>query len=392
VLAIRGDYVLQPDGWLEDGILLIDEGRIVDVGRDIDIPDSAEPMELHGKYLTPGLIDAHTHIGICETEAEEVRHDHDETTNPSTPEARAVDALHHKDNALRNACGGGVTAVGVSPGKINVIGGSGLVMKTYGMSPTDMVMCERAFMSFSLGEAPKQYYGSLHKMPSTRMGVAAVIRQGLVSAQEYQGRGHCRENGRSGCDLGLQALQETLQGGLPCYFHAQRADDILTAVRLMREFSLRGSIVLGAESRFVAKELAEDDISVVVGSALRSKLSQEDKNLSFETGGVLHKHGVKVALSTSAPRPPVHHLTVMASLAYMEGLSELDSLRAVTINPAEILGVDDRIGSLEPGKDADCVVFDSHPLSLTAKVESTFVNGTRVYALETDGGNLNLVI
>ncbi len=387
MLAIKGAKVFAAEGWLERATVLLDRGKIVSVGAEVAVPEGVEVVDACGKYVTPGLIDAHTHLGILETEAGQGGRDHDEATRPTTPEARALDAAHHKDNAFKYALGGGVTAVGVSPGNTNVIGGQGMVMKTHGRRYEDMILSERAFMKFSLGEPPKRHYGGKDQMPSTRLGIAAVIREALVEAQHDQALRCAGGSESPKRDLGKEALGHVLSGKMPCCFQAQRADDILTALRIMREFSLTGSIVLATEGHLIPEDLARAGFPVIVGHALYGRMSQEQKNSSFETAGVLFGAGLKVAMTTSAPTPPVHHLAMVAGLACREGLPEEDAIRAITINAAQILGVDDRVGSLEAGKDADLVIFDGHPLDLLCRAEATYVSGCRVYEAGDDEAN-----
>lgn len=382
-LALKGGKVYTiTNGILENGIVLIEQGKIAAIGSDLSIPQDTEIVEISGKYVFPGFIDAHTHAGIFEEGMGVEGEDGNELTDPVTPQLRALDAVNPEDEAFENALRAGITAVVTGPGSGNVIGGQSLAMKTAGKTMEEMVIKEFVGMKIAFGENPKRVYGKEKKMPSTRMGTAAILRDSLVQGQNYleKLKKHQKDPEQPfERVLKWEALINVLTGEIPLRAHAHRADDILTALRIAEEFGVRIVIEHATEGHKIAHILAEKGVSAVVGPGLTSHSKIELRDLAFRTPGVLSNAGVNVALMTDHPVIPLQYLPICAALAVKEGMREEDAFRAITINAAEIAGVANRVGSLEPGKDADLVVFDGHPFNYLTNVERVYVDGKLAY-------------
>ncbi|GAB6171098.1 amidohydrolase [Paradesulfitobacterium aromaticivorans] len=359
------------------GSILI-EGKIIKaLGENLPVPPDAEVIEAEGRPVLPGFIDAHCHVGI----GEEIYHEGDdinEMTEPVTPELRAIDGINPEDEGFRDARLGGVTTVFTGPGSANVIGGTGVVMKTAGKIMDKMIVREPAGLKVAFGENPKVVYGEQKKMPMTRMGTAALLRQALVDAQTYQEKleqGDSDPDKKPERDLGLENLVRVLKREIPLRAHAHRADDIMTAIRIAREFKVDLVLDHCTEGHKIAEELAEYGYPAVVGPSLINRAKVELKDKTFRTPGALARAGVKVALMTDHSVTPIEQLPLCAGLAVKEGMEEEDALQAITIKAAEILGVAERVGSLEVGKDADIVVWSDAPLLLKAKPLYVIING-----------------
>lgn len=359
------------------GSILI-EGKIIKaLGENLPVPSDAKVIKAEGRLVLPGFIDAHCHVGI----GEEIYHEGDdinEMTEPVTPELRAIDGINPEDEGFRDARLGGVTTVFTGPGSANVIGGTGVVMKTAGKIMDKMIVREPAGLKVAFGENPKVVYGEQKKMPMTRMGTAALLRQALVDAQTYQEKleqGDSDPDKKPERDLGLENLVRVLKREIPLRAHAHRADDIMTAIRIAREFKVDLVLDHCTEGHKIAEELAEYGYPAVVGPSLINRAKVELKDKTFRTPGVLARAGVKVALMTDHSVTPIEQLPLCAGLAVKEGMEEEDALQAITIKAAEILGVAERVGSLEVGKDADIVVWSDDPLLLKAKPLYVIING-----------------
>lgn len=360
------------------GSILIENGKIIDLGERLRVPDNAQVIDAEGCYVLPGFIDAHCHVGIGEEIYRLEGDDINEMTEPVTPELRALDGINPDDEGFRDARLGGITAVFTGPGSANVIGGTGLVMKTAGRVIDKMILREPAGLKIAFGENPKAVYGEQKKMPMTRMATAALLRQALVDAQTYREKlkaGESDPEKKPERDLGMENLVRVLEGEVPLRAHAHRADDIMTALRIAKEFDVQIIIEHCTEGHKIAAELAEYGCPAVVGPSLINRAKVELKEKSFKTPGVLAKAGVKVAIMTDHPVIPLEQLTLSAALAVKDGLDEEEGLKAITINAAEILGVEDRIGSLETGKDADIVIWSGHPFTLMARPVVVMIDG-----------------
>jgi imidazolonepropionase-like amidohydrolase len=386
MLAIlNGTLYTITHGIVEGGALLIDgDGRIVAVGAGISPPEGAEVIDAAGLNIFPGFVDAHTHLGVWEEGVGRAFWDGNEATDPVTPHVRALDAINPRDQGLADARGVGVTTVCVTPGSANAICGQAVVIKTAGQVVDRMVVRQPAGLKMALGENPKSVYKPRDKMPSTRMGTAALIREALVNAQHY-----LEKQARAASDpdkeppdedLKLEALALALRREVPARIHAHRADDILTALRLGQEFGLQVVVEHCTEGHKVAAELAEAGVPAMVGPSLSSRSKMELQELSFATPAELARAGVTVALISDHPFVPIQYLPLCGGLAVREGLDEEAALRAITLTPAEILGVAGRVGSLEAGKDADLAFYRGHPFyDVQARCLLTLVQGQSVH-------------
>ncbi|BAD40897.1 amidohydrolase [Symbiobacterium thermophilum] len=351
--------------------LLVGDGKILAVGL-VEIPSDAEVVDARGLHLLPGFVDPHTHVGLWGEGDGPPAYDGNEWTSPTTAQVRALDAINPFHVSFADARSAGVTTVQTLPGSGNPIGGEMVVIKTRGRTADEMVLRRPSGLKGALGENPKRLHGQNHKRtPATRMGVAAVIRQFLTRARAYD-----PEKGR---DLGLELARKVLDREIPLRLHAHRADDILTAIRIAREFSIDLSIEHCTEGWMVVDALAEAGYPVTLGPMLGGRSKVETANLTFRNPGILEKAGVHVSLMTDHPFVPIAHHRIQGALAVREGMSEAGALRAMTLSPAEMLGVADRVGSLEPGKDADFVLWSDHPFRARARVLATYIEGQRVY-------------
>jgi len=277
---------------------------------------------------------------------------------------------------------GGITCVFTGPGSANVIGGQSVIMKTHGKIIDSMVVKAPAGLKVAFGENPKRVYGEQKKMPATRMATAALLREALTNAQNYKAKrekNHDKPDEVFEKDLKMEILCEVLDKKLPLRAHAHRADDILTAIRIAKEFDLKLTIEHCTEGHLIADILRDEGVSAIVGPYLTDRSKIELRNLSIKTPGILAKAGVKVAIMTDHPCMPIQYLSLAAAMAVREGMDEAEAMKAITINAAELTGIDDRVGSIEPGKDADIVIFDGHPFELKTRVVNTIINGKVVY-------------
>lgn len=362
------------------GGILIEGTKITALGETLDreVPADALVIDAEGCLVLPGFIDAHCHVGIGEEIYRWEGEDYNEMSDPVTPDMRAIDGINPEDEGFRDARLGGVTAVFTGPGSANVIGGTGVVMKTAGIIVDKMIVRDPAGLKVAFGENPKSVYGEQKKMPMTRMGTAALLRQALVDAQVYKGKleeGETDPDKLPERDLGLETIVRVINHEIPLRAHAHRADDIMTAIRIAREFGVDLVIEHCTEGHKIAEDLGELGYPAVVGPLITNRAKVELKDKSFETPGLLTKAGVKVAIMTDHSVVPIEHLPLCAALACKAGMDMEDALKAITINPAEILGVSDRIGSLEVGKDADIVIWSEHPFVITARPLYVIIDG-----------------
>jgi len=379
-ILIKNGQIKTMTGREFSGSLLVEGTKITALGEtlDVDLISDAVVIDAMGCLVLPGFIDAHCHVGIGEEIYRWEGEDINEMTEPVTPDMRAIDGINPEDEGFRDARLGGITAVFTVPGSANVIGGTGVVMKTAGKIVDKMIVRDPAGLKIAFGENPKMVYGEQKKMPMTRMGTAALLRQALVDAVTYKDK---LEQGKTDPDklperdLGLEVLVKVINREIPLRAHAHRADDIMTAIRIAREFNVELVIEHCTEGHKIAEELAEAGYPAVVGPLLTNRSKVELKDKSFKTPGVLAKAGVKVAIMTDHSVTPIEQLPLCAALACKAGMEIEDALRAITINPAEILGVSDRIGSLEVGKDADIVIWSEHPFIITSNPLYVIING-----------------
>jgi len=398
IAITNGKVMTITQGTLEHGTVLVEGGRIVAVGEGVEIPQDAEVYDATGKVVMPGLIDAHCHVGLFPDGIGWEHSDGNEMTDPITPHLRALDAIHPEDQAFKELIAAGVTTVLTGPGSGNLIGGQWVCLKTAPKpSVEQMVLLEPAGMKMALGENPKRVYGEQKKAPSTRMGNAATLRAALVDAQnylekwrryeaelaEYQTKVEAEDEDaeepkQPERDLQLEALGKVLRREMKARVHAHRADDMLTAIRIAEEFNLDLTLEHATEGYKIADILAEKGIPVTAGPILFSREKYELKDMTPRNPGLMAKAGVKVAIQTDE-MSAVKYLTINAALAVREGMPEEEALKAITINPAEIIGVADRVGSLEVGKDADLVVFSDRPFDYRTVAELVLVDGQVAY-------------
>ncbi len=376
IFTMAGDII-------EGGSILIKDGKIQEVGKDLVAPLDAEIIDGDGKMVLPGFIDAHCHIGMWEEGMGFEGSDGNEWVDPITPHLRAIDAINPMDVAFEEAYMGGVTTAVTGPGSANVIGGMSVAIKTYGKRVDDMILKEPVAMKIAFGENPKRVYESQKRSPITRMATAAILRETLFKAKSYMEKKELAKDDPSKMpefDIKMEALTKVLKKEIPLKAHAHRADDIFTALRIAKEFDLNITLDHCTEGHLIADYLGEEGKGAIVGPTLSNRSKVELKNLTFETPKVLHEAGVKVAITTDSPVIPLHYLPICAGLAAKSGLDEMEALKAITINAAEIVGIDDRVGSIEVGKDADIVIFDGNPIKdIDCKTYATIINGEVVY-------------
>lgn len=365
---------------IEDGTfagdLLIRDGKIAKIAPHIEAPEQAEQVDARGLHVFPGFIDAHSHIGISEEKAGKEGDDCNEGTNPLTPCLRAIDAINPMDSAFHNALAAGITGAMVGPGSANAIGGQFAFIKTSGRRVDDMIVLAPAAIKVAFGENPKTNYGVNGNMPSTRMGIASLIREELFLARQYF---DAEKNGGVQKTFGMECYRPLFEGKIPLKAHVHRTDDIFTAIRIAREFGVGLTLDHCTEGHLIADAVAESGFPAIVGPSLASRSKNEVNNSDFKTAGVLAKAGVLVALTTDHPVSRIQYLPLCAALAAKEGLGEEEALRAITLNAARICRVDKRLGSLRAGKDADIVLLDGSPLRIATCVQMTLIDGQAVY-------------
>ncbi len=358
--------------------LLIDKGKIIEISKNITPTERMKIIDASGLRVYPGFIDAHSHIGLSEEKMSSQCDTSNEGTNPVTPCVRAIDAINPMDSAFHNALAAGITGVMVGPGSANPIGGQFAFIKTYGRRIDDMVVLAPSAMKIAFGENPMTNYGLNGNIPSTRMGIASLIREELTLARQYFDGGN--ENQRQFC---MECYRELFEGKIPLKAHVHRADDIFTAIRIADEFGLGLTLDHCTEGHLIADAIAESGYPAIVGPSLASRSKNEVSLSDFKTSGILEKAGVLVALTTDHPVSRIQYLPLCAGLAAKEGMSEWGALRAITIDAARICRVDHRLGSLKEGKDADIAIYDGNPLEIASSVKYTIVNGEIAWQAES---------
>ena len=387
MLAIKGGKIYTiTKGVIDEGTILIEDGKIKSVGKSVKVPEGAEVIDAKGKVVMPGLVEAHCHIGIYEEKIGWAGSDGNEATDPATPHVRALDGIkaNAEEGGLIAALETGITTAQILPGSANVIGGTGVVIKTAPKVVTDdMVIRSPSGMKVAFGENPRRVYGvDQKKTPSTRMGVAGVLREWLQKAKSYmekKERFKDQPEKLPEVDMRLEALELVLKGEIPLRAHAHRADDVATAVRIAEEFGIEMSWEHATEGHRIAEWIAEKGVPAVWGPSLMARPKWEMRELSFDTPRILYEAGVKFAIQTDAVGSSIAFLPLCAGMAVKHGLPYDEALKAITITPAEILGVDDRVGSIEKGKDADLRILDGDPLELRTRVEMVIIDGEIVH-------------
>lgn len=371
---------------IQNGYIKIQDGKISEVAEMSCFKDNSddEILDLQGKSVYPGFIDAHCHLGMAEEGLDFEGDDLNEMTDPITPHLRALDAINPDNKSFEEAVEAGVTTVVTGPGSANPISGQFCAIKTYGRMIDKMILREPVGMKFALGENPKKTYSDKSEMPTTRMATAALIREELQKAKKYLEDLEEVEKDEEGeaeppeYDARKEALLPLLKKEIKAHFHCHRTDDIFTAVRIAREFDLDYVLVHCTEGHRIVEELQEINAPIINGPLMCTRTKPELANATDETPGILSKAGLKVAICTDYNVQPIGMLPIAAGFAVREGMNYEDALKAITINAAEICGISDRVGSIKVGKDADLLVFSENPLTLSAKPEMVFINGKKV--------------
>ncbi len=364
---------------LECGCILVDDnGKIAQIAEKIKAPAGAVVVDAEGRLTTPGCVEAHCHIGLHNAGLRWEGADYNESTDPVTPQMRAIDSIYPMDEYFDVAIRGGVTTACTGPGSANVVGGTFAAIKLSGNRIDDMIIKSPAAMKCALGENPKNSYGQNKKSPKTRMASAALLRELLFKAKEYCAEKNAGNNPKF--DMKLEAMLPVMRGEIPLKCHAHRADDILTAIRIAKEFGVKLTLDHCTDGARIADILAAEGYPVIAGPALTAKSKPELASKNFKTPGVLYKAGIPVCITTDAPVTTLEYLPLCAGMAASEGLPMKAAWEAITINPATVLGIADRVGSLEVGKDADIVIWTADPLTtIGGRAHITIINGKIVY-------------
>ena len=365
------------DGYLRFGAAIEEMGPMEQF-----VPKAGEEvLDAGGKWLLPGFVDIHTHLGLFGDGVGFEAEDCNESTDPITPQLRVIDGINPMDRTFEEARNGGVTAVIVAPGSANPIAGQAAAIRTYGRRIDDMILKAPVAMKFALGENPKSTYNDRDETPVTRMATAALIRENLRKAQEYRMKQQLAQEDPDfdapDFDMKLEALVPVLNREIQAHFHAHRLDDIFTAIRIAKEFDLDYVIIHGTEAYLAPDIMAQEQARVVTGPNLLDRCKPELRNMSFSGPVVLTHHGVLCSICTDHPETPLQYLPLCAAMAMRSGLTRQEALAAITIQPARIAGLDKQIGSLEVGKDADLVLATGDPLELETRIEGVYSLGRK---------------
>lgn len=382
MLLIKNGYVKTMAGEdIENGCVLIgDDGKIKEVGKKIKENSDMTVIDANGRLVTPGCVEAHCHIGVDNSAIRWEGDDYNESSDPITPHMRAIDGIYPLDETFAQALRGGVTSACTGPGSANVVGGSFAAIKLAGRRIDDMIIKNPVAMKCAFGENPKGVYGQNgRKAPVTRMATAAMLRELLFKTKEYSEAKNSEK--KPSFDIKLEAMIPVIKKEIPLKAHAHRSDDILTSIRIAKEFDVLLTLDHCTDGALIADELASEGHPAFVGPTFGNKSKPELANKSYETANVLNAAGVSVSIITDAPVIPLENLPMCAGFATNAGLPYEDAWRAITINPARDTGIGDRVGSLEVGKDGDVVIWTADPLtSVGAEAYVTVVDGKVVYS------------
>lgn len=400
MIIINGNIHTMAGETIEQGYIKIEGKNIREIGHMGELKDihskvqkanrnkksentgEEDILDVKGAWVMPGIIEAHCHVGITEEKNGTSGDDCNEITNPITPALRGLDAINPMDPEFHAAIKAGITSVMAGPGSANVVGGQFVFMKTHGRCMDDMIVKAPAAMKVAFGENPKRNYGDMGKMPASRMAIASLLREELFQARQYKEK---KDNGSLGEeDFNMEPWLPVLNREIPLKAHAHRTDDILTAIRIAKEFQLDMTLDHCTEGHLIAEEIAESGFPAIVGPDLTARSKIEVQNMDFKTSGILSKAGVTVAITTDHPVSILQYLPICAGLAVKKGLPMDEGLKAITINAAKICRVDQRVGSLEPGKDADIAVFTGNPMETFTETLYTIIDGRIVYDYEKD--------
>jgi imidazolonepropionase-like amidohydrolase len=373
---------------LENGTVLVVDGTVTAIGADVDIPAGIETVDASGRWVLPGFVDAHAHVGVHEEGEGSAGNDTNEMTDPNGARMRALDAINPADIGFADALEGGVTSLVIKPGSGNPIGGQTVAVKSWGRVVDEMVIMSPCSVKSALGENPKRVYGDKKQLPSTRQGVAAVIRDAMTKAQDYRARRDAavQKGEPFDRDTSCEVLVRVLDGELPWCQHTHRADDIATAVRLADEFGYRLIVNHATEGFLLADLLAEREIPCIVGPMFSTRSKVELRERTLANPGRLAAAGVLVALTTDHPVVPINFLVHQATLAVKEGMTREDALRSITVNPAQMMGLGARVGALRTGLDGDVVIWDGDPLDVMSRALQVFVSGVSAYVWQDGAG------
>ncbi len=372
------------NGWIHDAVspkayqgdVLIAEGKIVAIGQGIEVPDGAQVIDAAGKQVYPGFVEAHGHIGLDGYGIGYEGMDYNEMNDIVCPQMRGIDGVKPFDPAFDMAVAGGVTCVCVGPGSANVLGGTFTAIKTVGKRVDDMVVRDGVAMKCAFGENPKRCYRE--KKDSSRMTTAALLREMLFKAKEYAQKKEAAGSDmlkRPPFDIKMEALIPVVQGKMPLKAHAHATEDIFTALRIAKEFGLKLTLEHVTEGHLIVEELAKENVPLAVGPTLTSASKFELRNKSWVTPGILAAAGCQVSIITDSPVIPQEYLPLCAGLAVKAGMDPFQALQAITINPARHIGIADRVGSLEVGKDGDVSIWNGCPFEVSSKAECVIVDG-----------------
>ena len=383
MLLINAKIMTMEDAVIDCGYIQIKDDKIIAVGDMNSAPQDDNVLDLQGKTVYPGFIDAHCHMGMAEEGLDFEGDDLNEMTDPVSPHLRGLDAINPVNQSFPEAVDAGITTVVTGPGSANAISGQFCAIKTYGKRVDKMVLREPVAMKFALGENPKKVYNDKSETPMTRMATAALIREELSKAKRYledvqKAEEDPEENDPPEFDAKKEALIPVLKRELKAHIHCHRSDDIFTAVRLAEEFELDYVLIHCTEGHLIADELKEIGAPVVNGPLMCTRTKPELLHASDKTPGILSKAGLQVAICTDYNVIPIWMLPITAGYAVREGMDYMEALKAITINPARICGIEDRVGSVKVGKDADLLVYSQDPLTLAAKPDMVFINGKQV--------------
>lgn len=383
MLIVNGKILTMAGDTFDHGFVHIRGNKIESAGPMEDLGrraahDYDDVLDVNGAWVLPGIIEAHCHIGITEEKHGAIGDDCNEMTTPVTPQLRAIDAINPMDPAFHEAIMAGITSVMAGPGSANVVGGQFAFIKTHGRCIDRMIVKAPAAMKVAFGENPKVNYGDKDRMPGTRMAIAAMLREEITRAMAYKKK---RDNDTlEEIDLGMEAWIPVLNREIPLKAHVHQADDILTAIRIAKEFDLKMTLDHCTEGHLITEEIVESGFPAIVGPDLTSRSKIEIENMSFKTNRILNAAGITIAITTDHPVSIIRYLPLCAGLAVRQGLPLMDGLKAITINAAKICGVDDRVGSIEKGKDADIAIFDGNPMETMTHTLYTIIDGEIVYS------------
>ncbi|MCX7904446.1 MAG: amidohydrolase [Caloramator sp.] len=379
---IKGGIIYPVVGQPFRGDILIEGGKISKIAESIE--DDCEVVDASGKFIFPGFIDAHSHLGLFEEGVGSMYQDGNEATDPVTAHVRVIDAFNPDDSAIERALSGGVTTVMILPGSANPIGGQGAILKLKSKIVDEMIVKEPAGLKMAFGENPKRVYGGKNQTPSTRLGTAAVIRGYFMKVQDYiKKKENAQKEGKEFTerDIKLEIGEKVLKGEIPARIHCHRKDDILTAIRIAEEFGFKFVLEHGTEGYKIADYLRKKNVPVVVGPLFGFNTKLELKDKTYEAIKILNENEVLISIMCDHPVIHLEHANVHAGVALRYGAKEEDLIKMLTINGAKILGMEDRIGSIEEGKDADIVIWSHHPFDLRARAEKVYIEGNCVYSI-----------